>query len=95
MRQLAMYSYLVLVAEKKEVTTSRLLFLEAVEGDKNALYSTHIDTEAIDLLKKDINEYNQALVSGEWINRVCHYKPWGSSADECPYCKLSKRIFAI
>jgi ATP-dependent exoDNAse (exonuclease V) beta subunit len=94
MRQLAMYSYLVAGAEKgKSVDTSRLLFLEAEEGDKNALYSTHIDTEKIDLLKRDIGDYVRDLESGEWVDNICHYKPWGSSKDECEYCSLIKKLF--
>lgn len=96
MRQLVMYSYLVAGAEKgKAVNESRLLFLEADNKDKNKLYSTWVSSEQIDLLKSDINEYNTALKSGDWVNNTCHYKPWGSAKDECPYCKLGKRIFAI
>jgi DNA helicase-2/ATP-dependent DNA helicase PcrA len=93
MRQLAMYSYLVAGAEKqKDVAVSRLMFLEGDIKDKNSLYSTHIDKEKIDLLKKDINDYVNNLESGEWTNLICHYKPWGSSKDECEYCNLAKRI---
>ncbi len=93
MRQLAMYSYLVAGAEKqKDVAISRLMFLEGDIKDKNSLYSTHIDKEKIDLLKKDINDYVNNLESGEWVNLICHYKPWGSSKDECEYCNLARRI---
>ncbi len=96
MRQLAMYSYLVAGAEKgKVVSESRLLFLEADNKDKNKLYSTHIGLEQIDLLKSDIKDYNEALKTGSWTVNECHYKPFGASHSECPYCKLSKRIFAI
>lgn len=92
-RQLAMYSYLVAGAEKgKGVNASRLLFLEAGENDKNALYSTYVDVEKIDLLKRDIGDYVRNLESGEWVNNTCNYKPWGSSRDECEYCELAKRI---
>ncbi len=95
MRQLAMYSYLVAGVEKvKEVAFSRLMFLEAPHGDnKNALYSTHIDMEQIDLLKRDIALYNNALKSGEWVKRPCKYKPWGGNREECPYCALAQKIF--
>ncbi len=93
MRQLAMYSYLVAGAEKgKQVAFSRLMFLEGDVKDKNSLYSTHIDKEKIDLLKKDINDYMENLESGEWVNLTCHYKSWGSNKDECEYCILKSRI---
>ncbi|MCX6752732.1 MAG: ATP-dependent DNA helicase [Candidatus Nomurabacteria bacterium] len=93
MRQLAMYSYLVAGAEKgKSVESSRLLFLEAKEDDKNALYSIHIDEEKIDLLKRDIRDYVESIENGEWVNLECHYKSWGSSSDECEYCALSDKI---
>lgn len=96
MRQLAMYSYLIEGTEKgKTVSASRLLFLEADLGDKNALYSTRISEEEIDLLKKDIRTYNSDLSSGSWVNNTCNFKPWGSNTDECQYCKLSKKIFEL
>lgn len=94
MRQLAMYSYLVRGGKKDEsVAISKLLFLEAESKDKNALYSAHISEEQIDLLKRDIGEYNQALQNGSWVSNECHFKPWGGGSEECPYCALSKRIF--
>jgi DNA helicase II / ATP-dependent DNA helicase PcrA len=92
MRQLAMYSYLILGAENKKVSISKLLFLEAKKGDKNAVYSTCINEEQIELLKKDINDYVKSLQSGEWMNAKCNYKSWGSNKDECEYCELAKRI---
>ncbi|MCX6757412.1 MAG: ATP-dependent DNA helicase [Candidatus Nomurabacteria bacterium] len=93
MRQLTMYSYLVAGAERgKSVESSRLLFLEAKEDDKNALYSIHIDEEKIDLLKRDIKDYVESIESGKWVDIECHYKPWGSSKDECEYCILANKI---
>jgi DNA helicase-2/ATP-dependent DNA helicase PcrA len=89
MRQLAMYSYLVRGAEKKEVTSSRLLFVEADKKEKNALYETRITENQIDLLIRDIKEYDEALKSGEWINRECSHKGYGDSM-ECEYCKMAK-----
>jgi DNA helicase-2/ATP-dependent DNA helicase PcrA len=89
MRQLAMYSYLVRGAEKKEVTSSRLLFVEADKKEKNALYETRISGEQIDLLVEDIKEYDEALKSGEWINRECNHKGYGDKT-ECEYCKMAK-----
>jgi hypothetical protein len=93
MRQLAMYSYLAAGAEKgKDVYISRLMFLEGDPKDKNSLYSTHINKEKIDLLKRDIDDYVQNLETGEWTNLTCHYKPWGSSKIDCEYCALVKKI---
>lgn len=89
MRQLAMYSYLVAGVEKKEVYLSKLLFLEAKEGDKNALYSTHIDKEKIDLLLRDITDYDNLLKSGNWVERPCNYNSFGKG-DVCEYCKRAE-----
>lgn len=93
MRQLAMYSYL-LSGENKElkVTSSKLLFLESDKGDKNALYQTRITDEQIDLLKRDIKEYDESLSSGEWLGRECGYKSYGSGKTECEYCKMWANI---
>lgn len=92
MRQLAMYSYLLTGVEKKEVTTSRLHFLEAKAGDKNMLYATHIGNEELDLLIRDIREYDTSFKSGTWISRPCHFKAYGSGNETCLYCELSKQL---
>jgi hypothetical protein len=89
LRQLAMYSYLVRGAEKKDVASSRLLFLESKKGDKNAMYSAHITIEQIDLLVRDINDYNNFLKNGEWVSRPCNYNSYGKHT-ECEYCKRAK-----
>ncbi len=87
MRQLAMYSYLVAGAEKgRDVQVSKLLFLEASAGDKNALYSTHVDKEKIDLLLKDIADYDNLLKMGEWVDRPCNFNSFGKGT-VCEYCK--------
>lgn len=96
MRQLAMYSYLVYGAEKgKVVDSSRLLFLEADKDDKNGMYSTHIGSEEIDLLVRDISDYVRLLSSGEWVDRPCNFKPFGSGSSVCEHCELAKRVYKI
>ncbi|MEK7095604.1 MAG: ATP-dependent DNA helicase [Patescibacteria group bacterium] len=93
MRQLAMYSYLVAGAEKgRQVAESKLLFLEGKPEDKNSVYSTFIDNEKIDLLKRDVEDYINDIETGEWVNKKCHFKSWGSGKDECEYSALAKRI---
>lgn len=93
-RQLAMYSYLLQGAEKgKIVSASRLLFLEAAPDDKNKLYSIHIDTEAIDLLRRDIKDYDESVASGEWVNRPCVAKPFDGG--ECEYCARAKALYGV
>jgi DNA helicase II / ATP-dependent DNA helicase PcrA len=91
MRQLAMYSYLIRGAEKKDVYHSRLLFVESGAKEKNALYETHIDQGQIDLLVRDIKEYDELLKSGTWTRQMCHHKGFGGQT-ECPYCALIKKI---
>lgn len=92
MRQLAMYSYLVQGSDKKEVVLSKLYFLESKEGDKNMIYATKIGEEQIDLLVRDITDYDKLLKSGEWTDRPCNAKQY-SGGDECEYCKLAKEIY--
>lgn len=92
MRQLAMYSYLITRTYKKgdqQVERSRLYFVESDDA-KNALYETTITDEEIDLLVRDIKDYDAALKTGEWTERTCHWKPYGSQETECPYCKRAK-----
>jgi DNA helicase-2/ATP-dependent DNA helicase PcrA len=93
-RQLAMYTYLLEGDEKDvKVSNSRLLFLEEDVANKNSLYQTYIDREKIDLLKKDIKDYDSLLSNGEWVKNECHFKPFGSGSTECEYCKLAKQLF--
>ena len=87
MRQLAMYSYLISGDNNdNKVSESRLLFLEENPKDKNSLYSTKISREQIDLLVKDIEDYDNFIKSGEWVNLECHYNSYGKNI-ECEYCK--------
>ena len=93
MRQLTMYSYLLSGDNNNvKVTNSKLLFLESDAGDKNSFYQTRITEEQIDLLKRDIKEYDNALSSGTWLGRECHFKPYGNKSHECEYCKLWSNI---
>ena len=87
LRQLAMYSYLL---NGQNVRESKLLFLEEDPKDKNAVYATHIGQEEIDLLVRDITEYDQSLSSGSWIARECQFKPYGAVQGECEFCKKAK-----
>ena len=82
-----MYSYL-LTGQK--ISNSKLLFLEEDPKDKNSVYSTYIGEEEIDLLVRDIKEYDEALKDGSWVSRECHFKPYGADSSECEYCAKSK-----
>jgi hypothetical protein len=90
LRQLAMYSYLISGDDKNRVVSeSRLLFLEEDFKNKNSLYSTHIKQEEIDLLIKDIKDYDELIKNGEWTNLECHYNSYGKNT-ECEYCKMAE-----
>ena len=94
MRQLSMYSYLLKGNNDDiKVKNSRLLFLEAEAGDRNAMYQTRVTDEQIDLLKKDIKIYDEALSGGSFVDRKCNFKPYGTGSMECEYCNLAKRLF--
>lgn len=94
MRQLAMYSYLLTENQKwkKDVRESRLEFLMA-RNKNEYFYDTVIQPSHIDLLIRDIRDYDQLLKSGGWVNRECHFKPYGKSDAVCEYCILAKRIY--
>lgn len=86
MRQLAMYSYLIHGAEEgTEVAESQLEFVEK----ENSIYKTKITDEEIDLLVRDIREYDDALKSGEWTERECQFEGYGKKVD-CPHCKRAE-----
>jgi len=91
MRQLAMYSYLLNKNQKwnKNVVESKLEFLEAKNG-KDAFYKCQIDKEQIDLLVRDITDYESLISKGEWVDRPCHFKSYGKANTICEYCKMSK-----
>jgi DNA helicase-2/ATP-dependent DNA helicase PcrA len=94
LRQLAMYSYLIAGDTRGiRVAQSRLYFLEAVQQDKNRIYSTLITDEHIELLKRDIADYQQLIESGNWVTQTCHFKPYGTSASECEYCKRAREVY--
>jgi len=100
LRQLSMYSYLIAGSDNKQgmsdasaVAQSKLYFLEADEKDKNRIYSTHITGEHVELLKKDIADYQSAIESGNWISQECHFKPYGTGATECEYCKRAREVY--
>ncbi len=89
-RQLAMYSYLI---EQKSsgnsnVSESRLMFVEHL-GEKDCVYTTEITSEHIKSLTRDIQDFDQLLSSGEWIDRPCQFKPW-KPGEVCQYCKLAE-----
>jgi len=91
MRQLAMYSYLLEGNAKWQgvkVSGSRLEFLEAKDL-KESIYDHVVTEEEIGLLKKDIQDYDQLIKSGEWVNRSCNYNSYGRNT-ECEYCKLAE-----
>jgi CRISPR/Cas system-associated exonuclease Cas4 (RecB family) len=90
MRQLAMYSYLIRQSPKWKVGVgeSRLEFLEA-KKNADIFYNTVIDNEQIDMIVKDITDYDNLLKSGEWVNRPCNYNSYGKNT-ECEYCKMAE-----
>ncbi len=92
LRQLSMYSYLLEHDKnKKEASSSRLLFLETDTDTKDAIYETHIGSEHIESLRKDLSDYNSLLKSGEWTQRPCNAKTYGTQK-ECEYCALARRV---
>ena len=94
MRQLTMYSYLINNKEKGSIVKlSRLMFVESEVEDKNAIFEIYIDQEKIDLLIKDITEYDDSLKNGKWLNRQCKHSGYGEQT-MCEYCELSKSIFS-
>lgn len=90
LRQLAIYSYLLVNAGKGkyEVEKSRLYFAES-DDEKTALYETEIGEEEITSLLRDIKDYEDALKSGKWTERECQHTPYPNEP-ECPYCKKAE-----
>ena len=91
MRQLAMYSYLLEQSRKQKVNVSesRLEFLEA-KNEKESFYNTVINKEQINLLIKDIKDYDNMVKGGKWIDRPCNFKSYGKANAICKYCKMAE-----
>ncbi len=91
LRQLAMYSYLINRSTKGDVhvDTSRLYFAEETDIQKSIL-EEQISNEEIDLLLRDIQDYDIFVKNGTWVERQCNFKPWGTGVTECPYCTRAK-----
>ena len=89
LRQLAMYSFLLDGKSdgNQEAVESRLEFIEAKPGDKNAIYSTKIAGDHIERLRQDVRDYDRLIKTGEWVNRQCHHKSY--QGEECQYCALA------
>ena len=90
LRQLAMYSYLLRRNAKWEVDVreSRLEFLEA-KNIKETFYDRVISPAEINLLVKDIEDYDEYIKNGKWIERPCNYNSYGKNT-ECEYCRLAE-----
>ncbi|MFA6257304.1 MAG: ATP-dependent DNA helicase [Candidatus Paceibacterota bacterium] len=90
LRQLTMYAYLLSQNPKWQarVSSSRLEFVEA-KNVSDIFYETIITPEQIKLLVKDIEDYDEAVKAGDWINRECHYNSYGKNT-ECEYCELAE-----
>jgi hypothetical protein len=96
LRQLAMYSYLIdgSTHGNTSATESRLVYLEAKPGDKNAIQSRRITHEEIARLKTDIIDYDTFIKDGSWMQRPCCAKTYGAG-DRCEYCALAEKFGVI
>lgn len=90
LRQLAMYSYLITKSPKWKVGVgeSQLEFVEA-KKETETFYKTFITPEQINMIRKDIADYDELVKTGQWIDRPCHYNSYGKNT-ECEYCKMAE-----
>ncbi len=91
LRQLAMYSYL-LTQNKKWKVDVRESQLEFVESKKEGemFYKTVIGQEEIDLIVRDIADYDELLKTGEWAGRPCNFNSYGKADAVCEYCHMAE-----
>ncbi|HEY0979859.1 MAG TPA: ATP-dependent DNA helicase [Candidatus Paceibacterota bacterium] len=92
LRQLAMYSYLLqgMTRDNTSVSESRLVFLEAKAGDKNAIVSRRIAGEEVAKLRQDIRDYDELAKTGAWMARPCRAKLY-REGDVCEYCAMAHK----
>ncbi len=93
LRQLSMYSYLINGVSRgnTSVSESRLVFLEAKQGDKNAIQSRKITSTEIERLRQDIKDYDVCIKDGSWMQRPCNTKTYGAG-NTCEYCAMAERF---
>jgi ATP-dependent helicase/DNAse subunit B len=93
LRQLSMYSYLINGVSRGNISVSesRLVFLEAKLGDKNAIQSRKISSTEIERLRQDIKDYDQYIKDGSWMTRPCCTKTYGAG-EKCEYCAMAERF---
>lgn len=93
LRQLSMYSYLINGVSRGNTTVSesRLVFLEAKQGDKNAIQSRKISHQEIERLRQDIKDYDAYIKDGSWMTRPCCAKTYGAG-EKCEYCAMAERF---
>jgi hypothetical protein len=86
-----MYSFLLEESRNKKVKVqeSILEFLEA-RDDKESFYKTVIGKDQMDLLLKDIKDYDELVKSGRWIDMPCNFNSYGKPNTECEYCKMAE-----
>ena len=72
-----------------KVTESRLEFVEA-KKESEAFYETMISDEEIDLLVRDIRDYDELLKTGQWVDRPCNFNNYGKADSVCEYCKMAE-----
>ncbi len=91
LRQLAMYSYLLNTNKKwnVKVVESMLEFVEA-KKQSEVFYRTQITEEEIDLLVRDIKDYDELLKTGGWAERPCNFNNYGKADSVCEYCKMAE-----
>ncbi len=96
LRQLAMYSYLIdgSMHGNTQVSESRLVFLEAKKGDKNAIQSRRISSDDIARLRQDIIDYDTSIKDRSWMQRPCCAKTYGAG-DTCEYCALAEKFGVV
>lgn len=90
LRQLVMYSYLLRDNPKwaTDARESRLEFLEA-KNEKESFYEHVVTPTEVELLIKDIADYDESIKKGFWVDRICNYNSYGKNTG-CEYCSLAE-----
>jgi CRISPR/Cas system-associated exonuclease Cas4 (RecB family) len=93
MRQLAMYGYLMHNSGSASTIFTKLIFLEDFADGKNRTYGVSINNEHVDILVKDIKDYENSIINGDWVTASCS-GDYFNKKEPCEYCKKFYKIFA-